>query len=472
MSADSPNLLFLMTDHQRADSLDMVQAGIEVTPCLNRLARESVRFDRAYNICPLCVPARTALATGKFPTTTGVIHNRSRGQTTGDARPLQQYLAEGGYTVAHVGIQHVSIKPPLQERAPFALWITPKNHQTYLAEQGITDDVSPHQSPFTRGIRERCGDEYVEANFSNTKTAVWPWDAEHFLDNFLVREAARFLASGPTEPFALFVYLWAPHPPLRVPEPYASLFDPDALALPENVGVLPEGEPANRRMGVAAQISEDVPMEQWRRVWAAHLGLVNMADAALGHVLRALEESAAAERTITLFTVDHGDHLGQRLMYQKMEMYEPAIHVPLLIRATGLGHRRIDTPVSHLDIMPTLLDAVGIQDPGDLDGNSLLPHMRGDTPPERPVFGIYSGSRASGDTRRAVITRRYKYIFDPDDVAELYDLESDPLEMHNLAGDPTCHDILRELHRMCAAWSASHRDPIKYPAEPIVATRP
>ena len=108
--ADRPNILFIMTDHQRADSLGMVQAGVEVTPNLNKLAGAGTLFERAYNTCPLCVPARTALATGKYPTKNGVVFNDWRGVRAGDHIPIHQVLYEAGY----------EILPPEEQKEPLS----------------------------------------------------------------------------------------------------------------------------------------------------------------------------------------------------------------------------------------------------------------------------------------------------------------------------------------------------------------
>ena len=216
------------------------------------------------------------------------------------------------------------------------------------------------------------------------------------------------------------------------------------------------GEPPGRRRGIAAQLAEGVSMEQWRKVWAAHLGLVNLADAGIGRILNALEASGQAENTIVVFTADHGDHLGQHRMYQKMEMYEQAIRIPLMVRMPGADARVFDNPVSHLDLMPTLLDLTGVELPGDLDGISLRDSiLSGISPPERLVFSQYSGNPTVGDIRQAAIGKRYKYVYDPADAPELYDLEQDPLETRNLAADGTHTEIIRELHEECDRFHRS-----------------
>ena len=448
------NLLFIMTDHQRADSLGMVQAGIEVTPNLNRLAALGTTFTRAYTACPLCVPARTALATGKYPTKNGVVFNDWKGLRAGDHKTIHECLAEAGYDVGHIGMHHIRVKPNLHERARFAKWIQGSDYDSYAAAQGI-GGVERH----TVEVMERRDGEFVPAKYSSARVSDWPYQVEHFRDNYFCRQGAEFIAERGARPFALFINLWAPHPPLQVPTPYASLFAPEEIVLPPNVGLPSRGEPSGRRRGVPAQLAAGVSMEDWRKAWGAHLALVHLADAGIGRIIRALEESGQADRTIVLFTVDHGDHLGQHGMYQKMELYEQAIKVPLLIRFPGTKARRIDSPVSHLDVMPTLLDLLGIEPPGDLDGVSLAKQVTSESSAQdRPVFCQYSGNPAIGDIRRGVVTRRYKYIYDPDDLPELYDLQDDPLEMNNLAGESGYGGLRRELHEQCASWGRSHGD--------------
>jgi arylsulfatase A-like enzyme len=151
--------------------------------------------------------------------------------------------------------------------------------------------------------------------------------------------------------------------------------------------------------------------------------------------------------------------MGQHRMYQKMEMYEQAIRVPLIFRLPGAGHQTVTTPVSHLDVMPTLLSLLDLPEPGDLDGTSLRETIAGGgEPPARPVFSQFSGTLGIGDIRRAVIDGRHKYVYDPEDEPELYDLESDPLETTNLAADPARAGLVRDLHAQCRAWHAAHGD--------------
>jgi arylsulfatase A-like enzyme len=463
MPNTQPNFLCIVTDHQRADSIGAVQAGVEVTPNLNRLAAEGSHFTRAYNTCPLCAPARTAMATGVYPTVNGVVYNDFDGKTARDFKPIHEYLHEAGYAVAHVGVDHIRVRPAIRERVPFAKWVAEREYAAHREAAGV-DETAFNESAirFTEILDTNQGGR-VPTKYSNPITTVWPHAPEHFADNFYAEHAIEFLREQRGNPFALFVYLWAPHPPLRLPEPYASRFDPSKIDLPANVDVPAEGEPENRRLGAAAQLAEGLSMDEWRKAWAAHLGLVNLADAAIGRILNALDETGNAPNTAMFFTADHGDHLGQHRMYQKMEMYEQATRIPLLVRIPGGMRSQIDTPVSHLDLTPTQLELAGIEAPAGLDGISLADTVRKGTPlPERVVFSEFSGNWAMGDIRRAAISKRFKYVYDPTDVAELYNLESDPLEMKNLAGEPAFQADVARLHAACRDWHLARGDWVDY----------
>ena len=293
MPEKQPNLLFLMTDHQRADSLGMVQAGVEVTPNLNRLASRGTSFERAYTTCPLCVPARTALATGLYPTRNGVVTNDWRGDSAGDHLTLHEILFRAGYDVAHIGVDHIRVRPGLRERVSFSCWEDNRTYREVLNGCGI--DAAPRDpGRFKRRVMENHEGIPVECPYSSTATGVWPGPAEAFKDAYWCDRAVEFLREPRDKPFALFLYLWAPHPPLRVPEPFASLFPPEELELPPNVGCPAEGAPAAYRTGIASQLAEGVTLDQWRRVWAAHLGLVRLADTGLGRVLDTLADTCAA----------------------------------------------------------------------------------------------------------------------------------------------------------------------------------
>jgi arylsulfatase A-like enzyme len=187
-----------------------------------------------------------------------------------------------------------------------------------------------------------------------------------------------------------------------------------------------------------------------------------MADKGIGHILSTLFTSEFGENTYIIFTSDHGDHLGQHRMYQKMEMYEQAIRVPLIFYGPRILTQSVDQPVSHLDIMPTLLKLIDLEEPHNIDGISLVNSLKyGDEVQRRLVYSQYSGNPTIGDIRRAVISQQYKAIFDPSDSPELYDLDVDPLEMNNLANNVAFSEVLDQLRHSCQTWALNHSDWVK-----------
>jgi arylsulfatase A-like enzyme len=202
------DLLFLMTDHQRADSIGMVQAGIEVTPNLNRLAAEAVHFTRAYTTCPLCVPARTALATGRYPTANGVVTNDWQGVTAGDFPPVHQLLAEAGYRVAHLGVDHIRVNPPLASRVAFSRHLGMTEHRQWLQAQGINDAPPEGPGSYQRPLLENRGGVPTKAAYSSARAGLWQGPEAAFFDRWIGRQAlAELQEASLDQPLAIFVYL-------------------------------------------------------------------------------------------------------------------------------------------------------------------------------------------------------------------------------------------------------------------------
>ncbi|MCT4688829.1 sulfatase-like hydrolase/transferase [Vallitalea sp.] len=453
------NLIFIMTDHQRADSIFMVQDGKEVTPNLNKLAKESVKFNRAYTTCPLCVPARTALATGKHPTANGVVLNKGSEPT--DTKPIHQYLKESGYQVGHVGIDHIRVKPTLKDRVNFDFWIDDDDYFAYAKNKGIDTTRSNED---VCEIMENHNGNRVKKAYSNARVSKWKYEDNNHKDAFFCSKALEFLDNiDDDKPFALFVYLWAPHPPLFVPNAHYQLFNPNNITLPNNIGKISLNESETRKYGAPRQLAESVDSDYWKEVWSAHLGLVNYADNIIGKILDKANEIDRNSDTIKLFTVDHGEHLGQHNMYQKMEMYEQAVNIPLIINVPNSKPREIEEIVSHIDILPTILDLLNIEY-GDLDGKTLRGVFEGEKlPSDNMVFSQYSGNQpVIGDIRRAVITDKYKYVYDEIGTQELYDLKNDSMEMENIAGNALVKDVVSDLYKNCKEFFIAHNDWIKY----------
>lgn len=452
-----PNILFITTDHQRYDSLNMIVNDIEVTPNLNRLGEESVNFSRAYNTCPLCVPARTSLATGKYPTNNGVIYNDWKGETSTECKTIHEILRDNNYDLYHIGVNHIQVREGFKNIG-FKKYIDNKDYNDYISYKNISNKREEiHQSL----IKQKMYDgSYNEKYLSNTQVSIWEHDTNDYKDTFFMNKSIETLNEiNGDDTFAMFVNLWAPHPPLKIPDEYYHKFPPSRIELPNNIGKSSDNEPSSRRDSVPAQLAHGIDEKQWSEVWSAHLGLVNYADSIIGNIIDTLKKKGLYDNTIIVFTSDHGDHLGQHNMYQKMEMYDQAINVPLLIKLPNFKHLDIDTPVSHLDIVPTILDELNLKHDYKFDGISLLPQIRNNIlDNDRHVYCHYSGNVGIGTIRRAVVNKQYKFIYDENKEVELYDLINDPLEMKNIAYEEEYKDTVNKMYVKCIEWGVSKND--------------
>lgn len=465
-----PNLIVVITDHQRADSLGMVQCGREVMPRLNRFAQEATVFSRAYTTSPLCIPARTAMATGIYPTA-GIPINDFSGCAARHQTLATNSLEEAGYRIAYIGKNDIRTLPAAPDQHQNGTWIDKKDYAEWLRAQGLPEhpgwegNEAGFYQHFYKKIEEVLPDGPVTSRYSQPATGKWKGPPEAFRDFYFYREMREWLnqQAENESPFAAFFAIPSPHPPLEVPDPYHDLYDPEQVELPANVGQPARGEPVNRKSAVARQLADAASETDHRKAWAAHLGLLSLADDIFGRLLDDLHTLGLTEDTVVIFTSDHGHHLGQHRMFGINELYEQTVHVPLIVNVPGGHAGRMDQPVSHLSIVPTLLDLAGIPHPSNLPGPSLLKAAAsGEPPPERPQFFQFSGQIGYGYLRRGVVTRNYKYIHDPDDMPELYDLVKDPLEMNNLTRDPAFADILKEHHALCRDWHLAQNDWAKW----------
>ncbi len=448
------NILFMMTDHQRFDTIGMVQCGREVTPNLNKLVKDARVYNRAYTTCPLCVPARTALATGVYPTENHVVFNDWKGVTASKIPTIHTILRDNGFKVGHVGVDHIRIKPFLKEQN-LAFFSNQDDYTLWAKENNI---MSERNSDEVTSVKEEIEHKLVDKVYSNHKVIKWENDYGSFKDVYFYNDAMQFLEScNSKEKFALFTYFWAPHPPLKVPEPYYSMYDPQKIELPKNINLPCQNEPSARRKGVPAQLAENISETEWKKVWAAYLGLVTLADELMGKLIEKLKEKGLYDKTMIVFTADHGEALGQHKMYQKMEMYENAIHIPLIMKMPDNKHSISSQVVSHLDIVPTILENLGIKH-NNLEGVNIVDF----TDNNRTVYSQYSGNPSYGTIRRAAITKKYKYVIDSNYENELFDLEYDPYEMENLANKAEYMTVVDNLYQRCKEYHIKHNDFFKW----------
>jgi choline-sulfatase len=426
-----PNLLLMITDQQRADTID--PGGPCRTPHLQALARQGTRFTRCYAPNPICSPTRASLFTGVLPHAHGMVdvaHNvpATRADLADDVPFWTQRLQEAGYRNGYFGKWHVERSDELH-RFGF---------DEYEVELRLVGAVQ-HEGPLDPRIAVRHDGyrDFLLAGVTDTPAADEPEAA-------LVDRAVRFVESATREaeqPWALVVATEAPHDPYLAPRELYERYDGATVPLPESFGDDLAGRPAVYRR--IQRVWRDLDELEVRQAIACYYARCSMVDEQIGRLLAALDASGQADETLVVMTSDHGDYLGSHGLFLKgVAAFEEAYRVPLVMRGPGIPTgAEVDAIVSLLDLAPTLVRAL-FGEGWDGHGVDLARYLDGGRHTgSGEAFAEFHGQRL-GYTQRVLWRGRHKYVFNGFDEDELYDLESDPFERTNLAADPTHAETL------------------------------
>ena len=453
-----PNILVFMTDHQRADTV--LPEHPAITPHLDRFTQEGVTFTNTFCPSPHCCPSRATFHTGLYPSRHGVWNNvcnrqaLSRGLNEG-VRLWSEDLADAGYQLHFSGKWHVSVEESPQDRG----WTEHFVSGAAGTHHGVTWDhyrkLAAEPEPSQRGEAEILRPGYSTYRLYGTGAK-----GEH--DETAVArglEALDSLTASP-DPWCLFVGAVAPHDPYVVPQEYLDLYDLADVPLPpsfaDELADKPNIYQRMREMRFG-QLSEREVREGIRHFWA----FCSYLDDLFGQVLDALDRTDQQEDTLVLYCSDHGDYCGDHGLFCKgIPCFQGAYHVPAVVRwpaSVANPGRRVDEFVSLADFAPTFLQIAGLAPDRHFTGASLLPFLRDETPSGwRDEIHTQCNGVELYYTQRSVMTKEFKYVFNGFDWDELYDLRTDPHEMHNLAGDPAYEGVKRELCRRM--WRFAHRE--------------
>jgi choline-sulfatase len=425
------NLLFLLSDEHNRDCLGCYGHPLVQTPALDALAVRGVRFEGAYSNCPICVPARASLATGQYVHQIGYWDNAFPYE--GRVPSWGHRLIDAGHRVDAIGKLHYR---SATDQDGFSHKIVPLN-----VVDGIGDVMGAirEDPPIRTGTREG-----IRGAGPGTSTYL-----DYDID--IARRACQWLGEIQTnQPWVLLVSFVCPHPPFIAPPELFAKYPLADIPLPvQNRLDQQPGHPGLARLRQIMQYQEPFTEEQIRRVTAAYYGMCTHLDQQIGKVLRALEENGLAESTRVLYTSDHGESMGRRGLWGKFTMYEESVAVPLILAGPDVPEGQVCRDlVSLVDLYPTILEAVGVpltEEEKNLPGASLWPIAKGQ-PARRPVFSEY---HAVGSTSASYLLRegRYKYIHYVGYPPQLFDLQSDPQEINDLATRPEHQDRLAEMER-------------------------
>jgi arylsulfatase A-like enzyme len=464
---DKPNLLFLWTDQQRADTLAAYGNRTYRVPALNRLASESVVFDRSYVTQPVCTPSRSSVLTGLWPHTSGCVRNNI--PLRADIRTWPELLGDSAYRTGYMGKWHLGDE--IFAQRGFQEWAA--------IEDGIYRPFySAGRDPNARSAYHhflvKMGYQPGKDNLFGRQFAT-TLPVEHSKPSFLAIEASKFILKNRAEPWILYVNFLEPHTPFA--SALNDLHSAEEAPLPKNHPGIPEGpEPAwyqRRRASLMRKGGfEGMDMsapEQWQRVARNYAGLCALVDQAVARILWALEASGQAENTVLAFTSDHGEMLGSHSLLAKQVMYEEAVRVPFLLRVPFRQQKpqRVLQPVSHIDIVPTLVELLGKKDCCQLQGQSLVPVLGGRERQHGEVFIEWTADEkdsGAGPNGRTVISPDgWKLVLYDTDQCLLFNRSQDPLEMRNLYGQSQHAGVVARLHSRITEWQRKTGDKFESP---------
>jgi arylsulfatase A-like enzyme len=466
-----PNLILFLPDQQRADTL-ACYGGVKVhAPNLNKLASESVIFERTYVTHPVCTPSRSSLMTGTWPHINGCTHNSV--PLDRRFRVFPELMEDRNYRTAYIGKWHLGEEGPIGRG--FEEWASTDDHGDYtnfLVSKGVAPD---------------------KPNGRFSELAISNLPIELSRPKFLEKHACDFIEKYQRDPFILVVAFVEPHSPYNGPLNDVNPRDEVALdvtaTLPESEGIplryrlmreWQQAEALLDRERLPIQLFFGITPDEYRSIRQRYLGLVTLVDQSIGAILGCLERCGLIEDTIVVHTSDHGDSLGAHHLFGKETMFEEAARVPWLIRLPGQTRpKAISHPVSHIDFVPTLLNLLGQSNDSQCAGKSLLPAINEETAPPQNVFLEWAPNRTkvkkgSRLARRRMITRAVeestRTLVSPDswklslrdkDLNELYNLKDDPFETRNLYSDAQYASVVSRFAREINRWQEATNDKLK-----------
>ena len=440
-----PNLLFLYTDEQAFNTLACYGNNWIEMPNLNALADTSTVFDRAYVTQPVCTPSRSTLMTGQWPHTNGCVHNNVALKP--ETRCLPEILPRGEYVTGHYGKWHLGDEIFCQHG--FDEWVNYEdNYFNYYSEgRGRNERTQYHHYLIEQGYKPDLEDWNL---FGRGFCCRLP--EEHGKPAWIARQAVDFIDRQAGKPFALYVNFLEPHMPFFGPRD--DQYDPNSIDLPVNHEAMPDDsypqkyvEKSSRMVPDGFPAQSERTEADWRKVRARYYGLCSLVDTHAGKILDKLKESGQWDNTVVVFTSDHGDMMGSHAQTAKGVMYEEAVRVPMLIKMHAQASmKRVEGAMSHIDVMPTLLDLMKQDIPGEMQGKSLKAVMESDNPRlDEDIVIEWNNSSPDGqgppkykgkqnDERTLITPDGWKFAWSAEGKHLLFNHNDDPQEVTNLYG--------------------------------------
>jgi arylsulfatase A-like enzyme len=440
MHDDKVNLLFILVDQQRYDSLGFTGRGLVKTPNLDRLASSGVSFSRAFTPCPLCCPARQSLLTSTMPHEHGGHWNYGICSSVSALSPeaLPHWpgaLAADGYHTIYAGKWHVN---PEQDPRQFG-------YDQYIPEIPYDQNrLKPYDEQAERPLVRTPADLFSSGLYDTSLLEETP---THRLAGQVIKFIEQEAALG--HPWHARLDFPEPHLPCYPVRQFLQMYPAESILPWENYPDPFTAKPEIQKRQLKNWGIDHWSWDDWSVYLRHYFAMISQIDDAIGMVLGALERLDLLEQTLVIFTSDHGDAAGSHGMIDKhYVMYEEEVHVPLIISRKGtIAPGKAESFVIHaLDLGPTVLDLLGLPIPGTFRGRSLVPLLDDPAIDHRDfVISEYNGQQFGLYTQRMIRDSRYTYVWNPTSIDELYDHDADPAELKNVAGDAAYAEVLQYL---------------------------
>lgn len=456
MINEKPNIILLMADQLMPSKIGAYGCDYAITPNIDKLIKEGVKFDTAYTSCPICAPARMSLLTGKYISRIDCFDNSA--VLKADEPCFTHYLSYEGYDTVLTGKMHMVGPDQLhgyEKRLQTNVYPANFHWLTHRKEGQSFKDLHPKP---------------IAIDYLGENTGPRQWSMEIDYDEETVFLAKKYLATKCTipsgtaqkplpnrddRPFFLTISLNHPHEPFHNKQKFWDMYEDIDIPIPEYPEELIQTYSSMDKELADFHGSQLIDLKNPRslmKLHRAYMASVTYFDSKVGEIMETMEDFGLMDNTIIIFTSDHGDMLGYRGMVQKRRFYDYSSRIPLsitfpkqyMVAKSGLEKK---DPVSICDIFPTILELAGAKKWLTVDGESLIPNIYGKNDPERPIF---CEQHSEGVTMSNFMVRKgdYKFNYLGKGDCQLFNMKEDPEEWNNLADDPVYKSLKEELEAL------------------------
>lgn len=487
----TPNILLMLNDHQTFYGHGRNFGGPEILrPNFKKLAKEGVEFTNAYTACPLCGPARRTILTGLYPHNHRELLNEINQPF--DKKTYLEILDENGYENYYYGKWHAGPRTAHQfncEGFSYPLYGNPfitQEYKQYLKEHNfpqfqvkLTHSFYNPEWKSARKVGIKVGatyspkNNYYDESACGIMTSPEETHEAFFLANLACEQLEKIAESNSNKPFNMSVHFWGPHPPYFVTQEFLDHYKSKDFPIYPNFDDDLKEKPEIYMYDMYYPISENGKLilpnplnwSEWKSVLSHIYANISLVDKAGGQVLDTLNKLGLSENTIVIWTADHGDGIACHGGHFDKDCYMPQelLKVPLAMRYPEeiKSCQKSNEFVSNVDIAPTILDAANLKFDTHIDGKSLIPLCQGKSKKWREDIMVETHGHKHIHLGRAIITKRYKYIFNDRFKDEFYDLSKDPYELTNLINDEDYSTILKDLKTRLKQRRIKTNDPFE-----------